>query len=222
MTERPNIGSVRYLENYEAIPSHIRWTRGQIERSMRETMSARPETGDLWIFAYGSLIWNPACQFETRRKATMFGWHRSLCLKLIAGRGSAQSPGRMLSLEPGGITEGVALKLPASTLEDVLPSLWIREMPTGAYRPTWSPVIAQDGTRLTALVFVAERDHVLYEPNASVACVSNLVASAKGPLGTNAEYVLRLKEALDHWDISDRYVDELVSAIMRLQTQSLA
>jgi cation transport protein ChaC len=186
---------------------------------MRDTLDARTDTGDLWIFGYGSLIWNPVCQFETQHKAILEGWHRSFCLKTIAGRSSPRLPGRMLSLEPGGRTEGVALRLPAYALEDELPLLWIREMPTGAYRPTWKPIAMEDGTCPTALIFVADQNHPLYEPNASVASVAAFVASAYGPLGTNAEYLFKLKESLAAWKLADSYVDNLVDAVARCQAE---
>lgn len=186
---------------------------------MRDTLDDRPDSGPLWIFGYGSLIWNPVCQFETQHKAILEGWHRSFCLRTIAGRSSPQLPGRMLSLEPGGRTEGVALLLPAYALEDELPLLWIREMPTGAYRPIWSPIALEDGSRITALIFVADQNHPFYEPNASVASVAAFVASAYGPLGTNAEYLFKLRESLASWNVADSYVDNMVDAVVRRQAE---
>ncbi|MFP3558982.1 gamma-glutamylcyclotransferase [Paraburkholderia sp. SIMBA_049] len=213
MTNRLMIISGQYLELFKSIPEHIRWTPDQIERSMRETLGARPETGDLWVFGYGSLIWNPVCRFTSQQKSVLDGWHRSFCLRTIAGRASEHLPGRMLSLEPGGRTEGLALRLPASAIEEELSLLWMREMPTGAYRPIWSTIQTADGERPTALIFVADRDHHLYEPDASIASVAAFVAHANGPLGTNADYVFKLKDALDYWRISDRYVENLADAV---------
>ncbi|WP_429260082.1 gamma-glutamylcyclotransferase [Paraburkholderia sp. GAS334] len=211
--------SGRYLEHFASIPKHVRWTAAQIERSMRDTINARPGAGDLWVFAYGSLIWNPVCRFETRRKATLDGWHRSFCLRTIAGRSSPRSPGRMLSLESVGKTEGIALRLPVYALEEELPLLWVREMPTGAYQPIWAPIAMEDGTCPTALIFVANQNHHLYEPNASVASVAAFIASAYGPLGTNAEYLFKLKESLAAWNIADSYIDDLVDAVIRRQSE---
>jgi cation transport protein ChaC len=213
------ISSGQYLEHFKAIPKHVRWTLAQIEQSMRDTLDARPDTGDLWVFGYGLLIWNPICQFERQHKASLEGWHRSFCLRTIAGRASPRLPGRMLSLEAGGKTEGVALRLPAHALEDELPLLWIREMPTGAYRPIWSPIAMENGTRSTALIFVADQNHHFYESSASIASVAAFVASACGPLGTNAEYLFKLRESLASWNVSDSYVDDLVDAVVRRQAE---
>jgi cation transport protein ChaC len=213
------ISSGQYLEQFKSIPEHVRWTPAQIEQSMRDTLDARPDIGDLWVFGYGSLIWNPVCQFERQHKATLEGWHRSFCLRTIAGRSNPRLPGRMLSLKPGGKTEGVALRLPAHALEDELPLLWIREMPTGAYRPIWSPIAMEDGTCPTALIFVADQNHHLYEPNASIDSVAAFIASAYGPLGTNAEYLFKLKESLASWNVADSYVDNLADAVVRRQAE---
>ena len=81
---------------------------------MRDTLRRRPESDDIWVFGYGSLILNPVCRFGSQQKATLEGWLRRFCLRTIAGRPSTRLPGRMLSLEPGGRTEGVVLRVPTS------------------------------------------------------------------------------------------------------------
>jgi cation transport protein ChaC len=217
MLNRTTISSGRYLEHFKDLPAHIRWNPEQIERSMRETMDLRPDTGDVWLFGYGSLIWNPVCRFEARRRAILQGWHRSFCLRTVAGRASALTPGRMLSLERGGLTQGVAFRLPEAALVDELRLLWTREMPTGAYLPTWSTVTLDDGSSATALIFVARQEHPFHEQNASVLSVAPFVATASGPLGTNAEYLFKLKAALAEWQVSDDYIDALVDAVMSLR-----
>src|ERR1700761_7484218 len=111
MLNRTAISSGAYLESFESLPKDILWTQAQIDQSLAETMSRRPERGDLWVFAYGSLMWNPISEYDSRVIATLDDWHRSFCIRLVAGRGSPEKPGRMLSLEPGGTTEGVALRM---------------------------------------------------------------------------------------------------------------
>jgi cation transport protein ChaC len=216
MLNRTAISSGRYLEHFNDLPEHIRWSPEQIERSMRETLDLRPDTSDLWFFGYGSLIWNPVCKFEARSRAILRGWHRSFCLRIVAGRASAFAPGRMLSLKPGGITEGIAFRLPATGLVEELRLLWIREMPTGAYLPTWSTVTLLDGSVATALTFVARQEHPLYEQDASVLSVAPFIATASGSLGTNADYLFKLKAALVEWRVSDDYVDALFDAVTSL------
>jgi cation transport protein ChaC len=179
------------------------WTRDRIVKSLRATMRLRPDSADVWLFSYGSLIWNPLLYVSDSIPAELHSWHRSFCLRLIAGRGSAMTPGRMLSLEPGGKTAGLALRLHASDLEEELRLVWRREMLTGAYVPTWVQLKLHDERRVWAIAFVADPAHRLYEADASVGSVARLVAHASGPLGTNVDYVFRLKHALQRHGLSD-------------------
>jgi len=164
-------------------------------------------------------MWNPISDFDSRRIATLHGWHRSFCIRLIAGRGTPEQPGRMLALEPGGSTQGVALRLSGESLEEELRILWIREMVTGAYRPTWAPVTLDDGTQLAAIAFVAESDDLQYERDARTAAIAPLMAVAAGLFGTNAEYVFKLQHALADCGLSDPYIDELASELARISSQ---
>ncbi|WP_232624480.1 gamma-glutamylcyclotransferase [Paraburkholderia ginsengisoli] len=148
--------------------------------------------------------------------ATLHGWHRSFCIRMIAGRGTPEQPGRMLSLEAGGSTQGVALRLDGATLEEELRILWIREMVTGAYRPTWAAVTLDDGTQIAAIAFVAELDGPQYESDARASAIAPSMAVASGLFGTNAEYVFKLHRALADCGLNDPYIDELADKLMRL------
>ncbi|MCE2749325.1 MAG: gamma-glutamylcyclotransferase, partial [Rhodobacter sp.] len=39
-------------------------------------MSKAYRTGRLWVFGYGSLIWNPGFPVADRQIARLDGWHR--------------------------------------------------------------------------------------------------------------------------------------------------
>ncbi|HET6520955.1 MAG TPA: gamma-glutamylcyclotransferase, partial [Geminicoccaceae bacterium] len=53
---------------------------------------------DVWLFGYGSLIWNPAFHFVERRLGTVHGYHRRFCLWTHLGRGTPDFPGLVLGL----------------------------------------------------------------------------------------------------------------------------
>ena len=216
MLNRTAISSGAYLESFDSLPKEILWTQAQIDQSLAETMSRRPDQRELWVFAYGSLMWNPISEYDKRIVATLDDWHRSFCIRLIAGRGSPERPGRMLSLEPGGRTEGIALRIPEATLNDELRILWIREMVTGAYTPTWAPVSFRSGGYATALVFVANPEQAQFEPDAHPQTIAPLIAEAFGSFGTNAEYVFKLQRSLADCEMRDRYIDELAVELVRL------
>jgi len=216
MLNRDAIISGAYLESFDSLPREMRWTQAQIDQSRIETMSRRPGHGDVWVFAYGSLMWNPLTQHDERVIATLHKWHRSFCLRMIAGRGTPEFPGRMLALEPGGSTQGVALRLPEQTLDEELRILWVREMVTGVYAPTWAPIILENGEAATALVFVADPQKSRYEPDTSVSVIAPLMHCASGAFGTNAEYVFKLQHALEDCGLNDGYIDEIAAELARL------
>jgi len=222
LLNRDTLISGTFREHFAAANKDMLWTAEQLRESLLETLRTQPAPGELWVFAYGSLLWNPIVTFDARRAATLQGWHRSFCLRSMAGRGTAQAPGRMLALEPGGCTEGVALRIPAALAEDELRLMWSREMLMGSYLPTWLPVRFADGTQAHAITFLANATRPNYEKDASVDCIAPLIASACGVLGSNADYVLRLAEALAREGLRDEYVDALVHGIAQCRAASPA
>ncbi|MGR9864612.1 gamma-glutamylcyclotransferase, partial [Escherichia coli] len=130
---------------FGAIEESLLWSAEQRAASLAATLACRPDEGPVWIFGYGSLMWNPALEFTESCTGTLVGWHRAFCLRLTAGRGTAHQPGRMLALKEGGRTTGVAYRLPEETLEQELTLLWKREMITGCYLPTWCQLDLDDG-----------------------------------------------------------------------------
>lgn len=215
---RDAIETGAYRKQFEAMPEL--WTPERIDASLAETLGARPQgDGDVWVFAYGSLIWNPAIEFAARRVAHLAGWHRSFCLRVTVGRGCPDLPGRMLALEPGGETAGIALRLHRERLEDELRLVWRREMVLGSYLPTWATVTFDDGARADAIAFIADPRRAQYERDASVATAAPLIAQAEGQLGSNADYLFRLHASLRGLGLDDPYVDALHEAVGRRLAQ---
>ncbi|WP_321965052.1 gamma-glutamylcyclotransferase [Paraburkholderia sp. J7] len=191
-----------------AMPAHLSLCDIELDESVARLLAARPE-GPSWVFAYGSLIWNPAFTFDSKQVAKLDGWHRSFCIRTISARGSPRQPGRVLALEPGGQVEGLAYRLTESDLMAELRLLWAREMGSGVYQPTWETLQLADGSVANAIVFVADSNQPLFECDASVPTVAHLAAKATGRLGSNAEYILNLQDALRVQQITDDYVDAI-------------
>lgn len=213
MLNRDTLSSGIFREHFAQANKDMMWTAEQLRDSLAQTMREQPQGGGLWIFAYGSLMWNPIVTFEERRTATLEGWHRSFCLRSMAGRGNPEHPGRMLALEPGGRTEGVALRIPAAVAEAEMRLMWSREMLMGSYIPTWLPVSFSDGTQVHAVTFLANATRPNYEKDASPGAIAPVIATACGILGSNADYVRQLAQALAQENIRDEYVDALVRGI---------
>jgi cation transport protein ChaC len=208
------------LRSRMAMPEGTAWSNERLDASFVDTWALRPE-GAAWVFGYGSLIWNPLMPFEQQHTATLQGWHRSFCLRSVAGRGSPDRPGRVLSLMPGGAVQGVALQLPEAEARDEVRMLWTREMTGGGYLPQWQPVQLQDGRSVTALTFVANPEHPQHEHDACAETVARLVAVAKGAFGPNIDYVLSLDQALRERGLHDPYVEAIVQGVRAAQSQGL-
>ena len=58
--------------------------------------------GDVWIFAYGSLMWDPGFAYVEAQPATLHGYHRQFCIYSYAYRGTPERPGLVLGLDRGG------------------------------------------------------------------------------------------------------------------------
>ena len=133
----------------------------QLSESLTATLAAKPKGAGWWVFAYGSLLWNPLFPVAEMRPGTLSGLHRRFCLWSLASRGTRDRPGLVLGLDRGGACCGVVMRLPAMLAIDELHLLWRREMVVGSYRPTWVKV-RTDGRDIVALTFIVRRDHPQY------------------------------------------------------------
>jgi cation transport protein ChaC len=187
-------------------------SEAELLATRRAMLATRPAGEDLWVFAYGSLIWNPAFHFVERRKAHLFGYHRQFCLWTSLGRGSPDRPGLMLGLEHGGCCTGVALRIEATAVESELEVIWRREMLTGAYRPRWLPLRTGAET-LRAIAFVINRRHERYARRVAEAEVVATIAHATGALGPCRDYLFNTVAHLEELGIHDRRLTRLAAAV---------
>jgi cation transport protein ChaC len=122
-------------------------------------LASRPDSGDVWVFAYGSLLWNPMIHFTEKRVATVHGFHRRFCLWTHLGRGSASAPGLILGLDYGGACRGLVYRIAKAEARQELELLWKREMVTGSYAPRWVRIVTHEGGRGWAVAFVINHAH---------------------------------------------------------------
>lgn len=182
--------------------------------SIQQILARRPDAGaGVWIFAYGSLIWNPAIHITTKRFARIHGWHRAFCLETQAGRGSPETPGLVLGLDRGGCCAGAALHVAERAIAEELPILWSREMVTGSYRPRWVRVRDETGAPFAhAIAFTIRRDAPNYAKLGEDELIHRL-ATAEGALGSNAEYLLQTVEGLQSLGIQDQRLEHLAERV---------
>ena len=175
-------------------------------------LARAPRAGRVWVFAFGSLIWNPAFHFVERRTARIHGFHRQFCLWARAGRGSPERPGLMLSLQPGGSCIGVAYRLARRAVATELDVLWRREMSTLAYRPVWTVARTLKGPE-PAIAFSANREHERYVPGLEDAAVARYLATGAGPMGRCCDYLFDTVAHLRRLGIRDRRLEALEAKV---------
>ena len=199
----------------ESSPALRLLTDAERAASLAATLAGRPSGRDgVWLFAYGSLIWNPAIHIEERRFARIQGWHRAFCLSTVAGRGTPEIPGLVLGLDRGGACTGAALRVGEALLEQELALLWQREMLSGSYVPRWVPMRGADGARLgLGITFTIRRDGPYYTGRLQQDELIRRLATARGALGSSAEYLFKTRDGLRSLGIRDRNVETLARAV---------
>ncbi|MBI1942943.1 MAG: gamma-glutamylcyclotransferase [Betaproteobacteria bacterium] len=180
-----------------------------------EVLACAPRPRAVWIFGYGSLMWNPALRYAERRPARIHGFHREFCLLARAGRGSPERPGLMMSLEPGGSCHGVAYRLHAGAVETELDIVWRREMLTRAYRPVWVAARTDRGTA-HAIAFAANLEHERYRGGLDEETMARYLASGAGPLGRCCDYLFDTVAHLRAMGIRDRRMEALERRVRAL------
>ena len=194
------------------LPGMIVRSDAEIAASLDETLASHDPAQDVWVFGYGSLMWNPAFAFDHSEIGTLRGFHRRFCLWLQMGRGSPANPGLMLALDRGGSCRGVAFRIPAAQVRDELLLVWRREMFGTAYLARWVQVHLAHET-VPAITFVVNRAHERYAGKLSETEVARHVATAAGSLGTCLAYLDNTIAHLAALGIADVALTRVADAI---------
>jgi cation transport protein ChaC len=174
--------------------------------------------GDLWVFGYGSLMWQPGFSYAECGPATLAGWRRSFCLRSVRYRGTPEAPGLVLGLdaEDGALCHGVAFRVAAPEAEGVRAYLRERELVTYAYAEVMLPVTLRSGRSVAALTYVIDRSHPQYAGILAPEDQAAIIARAVGPSGSNRAYLESTLAHLAEADIADpalEHVGRLVAAL---------
>jgi len=191
------------------------------EKLVADTIANAPDNNSFRIFAYGSLIWNPAIEFEASYKCTIQGYHRSFCFWTVLGRGSEDCPGLMMGLEPGGHCDGIAYSISAEHLHTELDILFRREMLSNVYKPTWVKARYHDETDIgdDMLTFVVDPENQRFCGELNESAVVDTLSQAIGPLGRNCDYLYQLVDHLNELGFEDPAMTELAKKVRHRQEQ---
>ena len=145
----------------------------------------------LWVFGYGSLMWNPGFPHEDRLIATLPGYHRSFCMRSIHHRGTPEAPGLVLALDPSARAEcrGLAFRVPDAERDATLAYLRERELISSAYLERVLDIHLSDGRRIMAVSYVVDTGHVQYCGGLPLEEQAQIIARAVGGRGPNTEYL---------------------------------
>jgi cation transport protein ChaC len=198
-------------------PANWRLSDQEIEDSRRAVLGGLGAGHDLWIYGYGSLMWDPGFHFAEVRLADLQGYQRRFSYKTTLGRGCPEQPGLMLSLERSdGCCRGLAFRVTADVVDAESTIVWRREMIRGGYRPALLPVSTPQG-EITALAFTPNLAHPDYVGELPLKETAAIIARGAGVLGTNRQYLENLVAQIEHLDIEDTYMTQLVEQV-RLDT----
>src|SRR5580704_5699341 len=161
--------------------------------------SAERDTGDLWVFGYGSLMWRTGFAYLERVPAKLIGLHRALCVLSFVHRGTPERPGLVLGIDRGGMCRGVAYRVAASARAATVDYLRSREQVTSVYVETMRQIELEDETRrrVRALCYTVDRSHVQYAGRLTLAESLHHVRQGHGQSGANRDYVLETVRALE-------------------------
>jgi glutathione-specific gamma-glutamylcyclotransferase len=154
---------------------------------------------DLWVFAYGSLMWRPDFPFVERLQARLVGAHRALCVYSFVHRGTPERPGLVLGLDHGGTCRGIAYRVPVKERGATVAYLRAREQVTSVYRECMRPIWlkSRPERRVQALCYMVDRGHVQYAGRLSLEQQLHHVRQGHGHSGANRDYVIATVGALE-------------------------
>lgn len=168
----------------------------------------------LWVFGYGSLMWDPGFPYVRWAPALVHGYHRAMCISSSRWRGTPECPGLVLGLDRGGACRGIAFQVAADDAVFALQELWAREMRRRIYLPRLLRARLPDKT-VQALAFVADPQHAEYSGHLTLEQTAERIANCRGARGPNLEYLVRTIEHLAELGVRDHYLSRLLDATRR-------
>ena len=169
-----------------------------------------PARGDLWVFGYGSLMWDPGFDHVAAESGTVFGFHRAFCMYSQRHRGTAARPGLVLALDRGGSCRGMAYRVPRNRGQDVLDYLWDREIALYGYQPHQVRARLPGGETVACATFVADRGHPSYAGRLAPDALAHIIRGAHGGRGSNRDYLANTVRHLTEFGITDGPIHALL------------
>lgn len=198
---------------------HLLMSDDDVSASLAATLARQPTGKPVWVFGYGSLIWNPLMEYAERVPGRIHGFHRGFYLWSKVNRGSPEVPGLVLGLDRGGSCQGVAYRLHDDKLARELALLWRREMVIGTYRPCWVS-LDLGNHKVRAIAFVVDRKKAGYTGRLGDAQIVSIALKACGHYGSCADYLVQTAHSLEQAGIADPRMSRLAKLVARARDPS--
>jgi glutathione-specific gamma-glutamylcyclotransferase len=173
----------------------------------------------VWVFGYGSLIWRPAMTYVVRRAGRVDGWARRFWQASTDHRGTAEAPGRVLTLvESDGVVWGMAYAIARAAWPETEAALELREQ-QGYARLTVDIGLAasEQADRVVetvaGLLYVATPANPHFIGPEPLEVTADVVRRSRGPSGRNIDYVLELDRTLTAMGAEDPEVSALAERV---------
>ena len=172
----------------------------------------------MWVFGYGSLLWNPGFEIAARAVATLPNYARSFCMSSIHHRGTVDDPGLVLALDErkGARCAGVAFAVAAGKEDETLQYLRERELVSSAYLEKILTLNLADGRKVEAVTYVIDESHEQYCSDLPLEEQAQIIANAVGGRGPNWEYLYNTASHLRDIDLRDPDLEWLTARVREL------
>jgi len=173
----------------------------------------------MWVFGYGSLIWQPGFEPAARRLARLGGWHRSFCMRSIHHRGTVDAPGLVLALDPhpSAACQGMAFRVDPTAHDETMTALRERELISSAYVEERHEVHLSDDRRVTAVTYVIDTAHDQYCGGLPLGEQAEIIACAVGGRGPNRDYLFNTADHLVELGIEDAELSWLARVVRAME-----
>jgi cation transport protein ChaC len=216
-----NFSVERVIEQFPQMEAHRDWPYTDTQREALRSATLSGHSGDLWVFGYGSLMWDPALRFaEVRRARVADHARRMILVDWRGGRGTEDAPGLMAALDEGPGCDGLAYRIPADTVDSETEILFRREMVAPGYHARFVEAVLDDGP-VRALAFVA--DHSVPDIQTELSTVDQIrfIATGSGFLGSSRDYLANIVEHFEALGIHDEDCVSLLQSVdAQLSTQT--
>ena len=171
--------------------------------------TVQQKTTAFWIFGYGSLIWKPNFRFICQKPAILTGWSRRFYQGSPDHRGTDSHPGRVVTLLPNPSKKcyGMAYQIASTDQDETLQYLDFREQK--GYSLLTENIHFFDDTQTPALVYIASSQNPHFLGPAAAKDIANQIIKSIGPSGSNLEYFIKLRSALQQFAPPEEHIEEI-------------